>query len=181
MALTDKQIEGVIAAQKDIDAIMEKLPQGGKPDQKVIAQLEAVAKKNGFASYGEYANIVANRIAAVLKELIADDRARHIDDIVDIECVIPVDIPIGLALSKQPDMSRSGPPLLRGCIALETCRNRVSSPAGPRLTARTSPIVCHCLSLQRIKACRLAVPRRQTFSPAAALGMFQHPRAWECR
>jgi hypothetical protein len=58
--LTDKQIEGVIAAQKDIDAIMEKLPQGGKPDPKVIAQLEAVAKKNGFASYGEYANVVAN-------------------------------------------------------------------------------------------------------------------------
>jgi hypothetical protein len=39
---------------------MEKLPQGGKPDPKVIAQLEAVAKKNGFASYGEYANVVAN-------------------------------------------------------------------------------------------------------------------------
>jgi hypothetical protein len=58
--LTDKQIEGVIAAQKDIDAIMEKLPQSGKPDPKVIAQLEAVAKKNGFASYGEYANVVAN-------------------------------------------------------------------------------------------------------------------------
>jgi hypothetical protein len=60
MVLTDKQIEGVIAAQKDIDAIMEKLPQSGKPDPKVIARLEAVAKKNGFASYGEYANVVAN-------------------------------------------------------------------------------------------------------------------------
>lgn len=58
--LTDKQIEGVIAGQKDIDTIMEKLPNSGKPDPKLIAQLEAVAKKNGFASYGEYANVVAN-------------------------------------------------------------------------------------------------------------------------
>jgi hypothetical protein len=60
MALTDKQIEGVVAGQKDIDAIMEKLPQSGKPDPKVVAQLEALAKKNGFASYGEYASVVAN-------------------------------------------------------------------------------------------------------------------------
>jgi len=60
MALTDKQIEGVIAGQKDIDAIMEKMPQSGKPDPKVVAQLDAAAKKNGFASYGEYANVIAN-------------------------------------------------------------------------------------------------------------------------
>ncbi len=60
MALTDKQIEGVIAAQKDIDMILEKVPHGGKPDPKVIAQLEAAAKKNGFASYGEYATVVDN-------------------------------------------------------------------------------------------------------------------------
>jgi hypothetical protein len=60
VALTGKQIEGVIAGQKDIDALMEKLPQSGKPDPKVVAQLEALAKKNGFASYGEYASVVAN-------------------------------------------------------------------------------------------------------------------------
>ena len=60
MALTDKQIEGVLAAQKDIDAIIEKLPENAKPDPKVVAQLEAVAKKNGFASYDEYTNVVEN-------------------------------------------------------------------------------------------------------------------------
>ena len=60
MALTDRQIGGVIAGQKDIDAIMEKMPQSGKPDPKAVAQLDAVAKKNGFAGYGEYANVVAN-------------------------------------------------------------------------------------------------------------------------
>ena len=60
MALTDKQIEDVLAAQKDIDAIIEKLPENAKPDPKVVAQLEAVAKKNGFASYDEYTNVVEN-------------------------------------------------------------------------------------------------------------------------
>jgi hypothetical protein len=60
MALTDKEIEGVLAAQKDIDAIIEKLPENAKPDPKVVAQLEAVAKKNGFASYDEYTNVVEN-------------------------------------------------------------------------------------------------------------------------
>ena len=60
MALTEKQIQGVLAAQKDMDAITEKLPDNAKPDAKVTAQLEAVAKKNGFASYGEYNNVVEN-------------------------------------------------------------------------------------------------------------------------
>ena len=60
VALTDKQIEGVIAAAKDMDAITEKLPENAKPDPKVIAQLEAVAKKYGFASYDEYNNVIDN-------------------------------------------------------------------------------------------------------------------------
>ena len=60
MALTEKQIEGVLAAQKDMDPITEKLPDNAKPDPKVIAQLDAVAKKNGFASYDEYNDVVDN-------------------------------------------------------------------------------------------------------------------------
>jgi hypothetical protein len=60
MALTEKQIEGVLTAQKDMDAITEKLPENAKPDPKITAQLEAVAKKNGFASYDEYNDVVAN-------------------------------------------------------------------------------------------------------------------------
>jgi hypothetical protein len=60
MALTDKQIEGVLAAQKDMDAITAKLPDNAKPDPKITAQLEGVAKKNGFASYDEYNNVVDN-------------------------------------------------------------------------------------------------------------------------
>ena len=60
MALTDKQIEGVLAAAKDMDAITAKLPDNAKPDPKINAQLEAVAKKNGFASYDEYNNVLEN-------------------------------------------------------------------------------------------------------------------------
>jgi hypothetical protein len=60
MALTEKQVEGVLAAQKDIDAITDKIPENAKPDPKVDAQLDAVAKKNGFASYDDYNNVVDN-------------------------------------------------------------------------------------------------------------------------
>ena len=60
IALTEKQVEGVIAAAKDMDAITEKLPDNTKPDPKVTAQLEGVAKKNGFASYDEYNDVVDN-------------------------------------------------------------------------------------------------------------------------
>ena len=60
MALTDKQVEGVLTAQKDMDAITEKLPDNVKPDPRITAQLEGVAKKNGFAGYDEYNNVIDN-------------------------------------------------------------------------------------------------------------------------
>jgi hypothetical protein len=60
IALTDKQIEGVLAAQKDIDAVTAKLPDDAKPDPKVAAQLEDAVRKNGFASYEEYNDVVDN-------------------------------------------------------------------------------------------------------------------------
>jgi hypothetical protein len=60
MALTDKQLDGVLAAQKDMDAITAKLPENTAPDAKVIAQLDGVAKKHGFASYDDYNNVVDN-------------------------------------------------------------------------------------------------------------------------
>jgi hypothetical protein len=60
MALTDKQIDNMLAAGKDIDPILDKMPQNGKPDPKITAQLEAAAKKNGFASYDDYNNVSDN-------------------------------------------------------------------------------------------------------------------------
>jgi hypothetical protein len=67
IALNEKQIEGILAAQKDMDALDEKLPDNpdAKPDPKVAAELEAIAKKNGFASYAEY-NAVMDNISLVL-------------------------------------------------------------------------------------------------------------------
>jgi hypothetical protein len=65
MVLTEKQIEGVLAASKEMDAITDKIPPNAKPDPKVDAQLDAVAKKNGFASYAEY-NDVTDNISMVL-------------------------------------------------------------------------------------------------------------------
>ncbi|ACF03407.1 conserved hypothetical protein [Rhodopseudomonas palustris TIE-1] len=60
ITLTDKQIQGVLAAHKDVDAIAAKLPddQDTKPDPKILAQLDDAAKKHGFASYDEYSDVV---------------------------------------------------------------------------------------------------------------------------
>lgn len=60
MALTDKQIEGLLAAQQDVEAITSKTPDDSPPDAKVLAELDAVVKKHGFASYAEYGNVAAN-------------------------------------------------------------------------------------------------------------------------
>lgn len=65
IALTEKQIEGVLAAQKDVAAFVDKIPDNAKPDPKIDAQLDGVAKKNGFASYDEY-NTVIDNISLVL-------------------------------------------------------------------------------------------------------------------
>jgi hypothetical protein len=60
IALTEKQVDGAVAASKEMDPITAKLQPNAKPDPKVIAQLEGVAKKNGFASYDEYNNVMDN-------------------------------------------------------------------------------------------------------------------------
>jgi hypothetical protein len=57
--LTEKHIQGLMAASKD----MAKLYDGvnpDKPDPKVVAQAEAVVKKNGFASLDEYDDVSMN-------------------------------------------------------------------------------------------------------------------------
>jgi hypothetical protein len=60
IALTDKQVDGVLAAQKEMNPITDKLPDNAPPDAKIMTQLEAIAKKNGFASFDEYNNVVDN-------------------------------------------------------------------------------------------------------------------------
>lgn len=60
--LTEKQIEQLLAAQKEMDAVTDKLPESAtdKPDPKLQAQLEGIAKKNGFASFDEYGTVYDN-------------------------------------------------------------------------------------------------------------------------
>jgi len=66
VALTAKQIESFIAAQKDITAITKKIPASStKPDPKIGAQLDGAAKKYGFKSFGEFDD-VAGTIALVM-------------------------------------------------------------------------------------------------------------------
>ena len=60
VALTDKQIDSALAASKEMDPITAKLSQDSKPDPKILAQLEGIAKKNGFASSDDYNNVVDN-------------------------------------------------------------------------------------------------------------------------
>ena len=66
VALTAKQIEGFIAGQKDMAAIIKKIPASStKPDPKIAAQLDSTAKKYGFKSFVEYDD-VASTIALVM-------------------------------------------------------------------------------------------------------------------
>lgn len=73
--LTEKHIEGFISAQKDMAAVAEKM-QGNsdKPDPKVQAELEAIAKKHGFASFAEYDDVAAN-ISMVMAGIDPQSRA----------------------------------------------------------------------------------------------------------
>jgi hypothetical protein len=59
--LTDKQVVGFIASQKDLAAIAGKIQAAGeKPDPALQAELETIAKKHGFASFSELDDVAAN-------------------------------------------------------------------------------------------------------------------------
>jgi hypothetical protein len=57
--LTEKQVQGLAAAYADMGKLFEK-QNPDKPDPKVLAQAEALAKKNGFANLDEYDNVSFN-------------------------------------------------------------------------------------------------------------------------
>jgi hypothetical protein len=58
--LTDKLIDGFISAQKDMLAVSEKMQSDNdKPDPKIQAELESIAKKHGFARFEAYDDVVA--------------------------------------------------------------------------------------------------------------------------
>lgn len=64
LKLSEKQVEGFIAAHKDMGAVAEKMD-SDKPDPKVQAQLESIAKKFGFKDFNEYDDVASN-IALVM-------------------------------------------------------------------------------------------------------------------
>jgi hypothetical protein len=61
--LTEKHVEGFIAAQKDMSAVVEKM-QGAifsdHANAKYKAELKAVTKKYGFKNFAEYETVAAN-------------------------------------------------------------------------------------------------------------------------
>ncbi|HEX7790067.1 MAG TPA: hypothetical protein VF467_06000 [Afipia sp.] len=67
VALTEQQIESVLASQKDFDAIGEQAPDkpGTKPGAGTLGKLDAISKKYGFASYADY-TVVLDNIGLVL-------------------------------------------------------------------------------------------------------------------
>ncbi len=63
MRLTEKHVEGFIAAQKDMSAVVEKMQSAASPDRpspKYEAEIEAVTKKHGFKNFAEYETVAAN-------------------------------------------------------------------------------------------------------------------------
>ena len=60
--LDDKMIQGFISAQKDMADLAQKsgAQQSEKPDPKVQAELEAIAKKHGFVSFVDFDDVAFN-------------------------------------------------------------------------------------------------------------------------
>ncbi len=57
VALTQKSLDGLIAAQKEIRDLEAKMPKDAKaPDPKMDSQIDAAVKKNGFASAADFAD-----------------------------------------------------------------------------------------------------------------------------
>lgn len=64
--LTDQQLQNFLAAEKDIEEILQKIPQGSEePDAKTLAELDATAKKYNFANYTEY-DLVGSNVGLVM-------------------------------------------------------------------------------------------------------------------
>jgi hypothetical protein len=61
--LTENHVEGFIAAQNEMSAVLERIQTAvfsGQVNAKYQAELEAVTKKNGFKNFAEYEAVAAN-------------------------------------------------------------------------------------------------------------------------
>ena len=55
--LTPKHIDAFIATQKEITPITAKLQGDAQPSQQMMAQMESIAKKNGFKDFDEFGDV----------------------------------------------------------------------------------------------------------------------------
>lgn len=63
LKLTEQMITGFLAAQRDMAALAQAsggTQQSDKPDPKIQAELEAIAKKHGFANFIEFDDVAFN-------------------------------------------------------------------------------------------------------------------------
>ena len=62
IALTEAQIQAYIAAAAEIEPVLDKAPQSDSDqlDPKLLAQLDAAAKKHQFATFEDYQDVAAN-------------------------------------------------------------------------------------------------------------------------
>ena len=60
IALTQQQVDNLVASAKDMEAVSKTLPQNAPPSAKAIGQLDVVAKKHGFAGYDDYNTVMGN-------------------------------------------------------------------------------------------------------------------------
>jgi hypothetical protein len=58
--LTSGQIDAFIATQKEITPITAKLKGNAQPSKQMMAQMEGVAKKNGFKDFDEFGDVGSN-------------------------------------------------------------------------------------------------------------------------
>jgi hypothetical protein len=58
--LTQNHIDAFIATQKEITPITAKLNPNAQPSKQMMAQMESIAKKNGFKDFDEFGDVGAN-------------------------------------------------------------------------------------------------------------------------
>ena len=59
--LTETQVKGYLAAQGELDKLLEKVEKAGEqPDPKLVKSLDALASKHGFKSFAELDRVAAN-------------------------------------------------------------------------------------------------------------------------
>ena len=103
IALTDKQVQGLLDSQHEIDAITSKLPDDDPsqpPDAQTMAQLDTVARKFGFANYAEYGNVAAN------VDMLLDGFDPKTKKFIGIEASLKNQIAMVQADSKMPDKDK---------------------------------------------------------------------------